>query len=45
MPDFHYNALLGHVFEAKVGNGSLLVCGYDLTTNLDRASGGAAIPP
>jgi hypothetical protein len=36
VPDFHYNALLGHVFEAKVGNGSLLVCGYDLTSNLDR---------
>jgi hypothetical protein len=35
VPDFHYNALLGQVFEAKVGNGSLLVCGYDLTTNLD----------
>jgi hypothetical protein len=34
VPDFHYNALLGHVFEAKVGNGYLLVCGYDLTTNL-----------
>ena len=36
VPDFHYNALLGQVFEAKVGNGSLLVCGYDLTNNLDR---------
>jgi hypothetical protein len=36
VPDFHYNALLGQVFEAKVGNGSLLVCGYDLTSNLDR---------
>jgi hypothetical protein len=35
VPDFHYNALLGRVFEAKVGSGSLLVCGYDLTTNLD----------
>ena len=35
VPDFHYNALLGQVFEAKVGNGSLLVCGFDLTTNLD----------
>jgi len=36
VPDFHYNTLLAHVFEAKVGNGSLLVCGYDLTSNLDR---------
>lgn len=35
VPDFHYNALLGHVFEAKVGNGSLLICGYDVTTNLE----------
>jgi beta-galactosidase len=36
VPDFHYNALLGHVFEAKVGRGSLLVCGYDLATNLEK---------
>ncbi|MCY2953656.1 MAG: discoidin domain-containing protein [Planctomycetota bacterium] len=36
VPDFHYNTLLAHVFEVKVGNGSLLVCGYDLTSNLDR---------
>lgn len=35
VPDFHYNALLGQVFEARVGAGSLLVCGYDLTTNLE----------
>jgi hypothetical protein len=34
VPDFHYNTLLGQVFEAKVGNGALLVCGYDLTGNL-----------
>jgi hypothetical protein len=36
VPDFHYNSLLGQVFEARVGAGSLLVCGYDLTSNLDR---------
>jgi len=36
VPDFHYNALLGQVFEARVGAGSLLVCGYDLTSNLDK---------
>jgi hypothetical protein len=34
VPDFHYNGLLAHVFEAKVARGSLLVCGYDLATNL-----------
>ncbi len=34
VPDFHYNSLLGQVFEARVGKGSLLVCGYDLDTNL-----------
>jgi hypothetical protein len=34
VPDFHYNALLGQVFECKVGKGSLLVCGYDLASNL-----------
>jgi beta-galactosidase len=34
VPDFHYNTLLGHVFEARVGPGSLLVCGYDLSNDL-----------
>jgi len=34
VPDFHYNALLAQVFECRVSNGSLLVCGYDLTSNL-----------
>ena len=28
--DFHYNRLLGTIFEAAVGQGKLLVCGYDL---------------
>ncbi|MHC1769628.1 MAG: glycoside hydrolase family 2 TIM barrel-domain containing protein [Verrucomicrobiia bacterium] len=36
VPDFHFNTLLGHVFEAKVDKGALLVCGYDLETNLDQ---------
>ncbi len=36
VPDFHYNALLGQVFEARIGKGSLLVCGYDLTSDLER---------
>jgi hypothetical protein len=34
VPDFHYNALLGQLFEARVGEGSLLVCGFDLESNL-----------
>jgi len=34
--DFHYNRLRAQVFEARVGPGRLLVCGYDLTKNLDR---------
>ena len=36
VPDFHYNTLLAHVFEARVGNGSLLICGYGLTNDLAR---------
>jgi hypothetical protein len=36
VPDFHYNALLGQVFEAKVGEGRLLVTSYDLTTDLAK---------
>jgi hypothetical protein len=36
VPDFHFNTLLGHVFEGRVGNGSLLVCGYNLTTQLEQ---------
>jgi hypothetical protein len=36
VPDFHFATLLGQVFEVKVGRGSLLVCGYDLTNNLDQ---------
>jgi hypothetical protein len=35
VPDFHFHTLLAHVFEARVGNGSLLVCGYDLTNRLE----------
>lgn len=29
--DFHINDRLGSIFECKVGNGKLLVCGYDIT--------------
>lgn len=36
VPDFHYNKLLAQLFEAQVGGGSLLVCGYDLTGNLEQ---------
>ncbi len=31
--DFHRNNRLGGIFEAKVGNGSLIVCGFDFTSN------------
>ena len=33
--DFHLNRRIGSIFEAKVGGGSLLVCGYNLSQ--DRA--------
>jgi Glycosyl hydrolases family 2, sugar binding domain/Glycosyl hydrolases family 2, TIM barrel domain len=33
--DFHRNHKLGAVFEARVGQGSLLVTSFDLSTNLD----------
>ncbi len=36
VPDFHFNTPLGHVFEARVGGGSLLVCGYDLSSQLEQ---------
>ncbi len=36
VPDFHYAELLGHVFEARVGAGRVLVCGYDLTSELEK---------
>jgi len=35
VPDFHFNELLGQVFEGRVGSGSLLVCGYDLESRLE----------
>ena len=31
--DFHFSQLLGTIFEAQVGKGKLLVCGYDLGRN------------
>ena len=36
VPDFHFNQLLGQIFEARVGAGRLLVCGYDLSTDLGK---------
>ena len=36
VPDFHFNTLLAQVFETKFGPGSLLVCGYDLDSDLDH---------
>jgi len=34
--DYHRNHKLGAVFEARVGEGKLLACGFDLETALDR---------
>jgi len=34
--DFHQNRLLGQLFEVRVGDGRLVVCGYDLSTDLDH---------
>lgn len=31
--DFHINDKLGSIFECKVGNGKLMVCGYNITNN------------
>ncbi len=28
--DFHYNEKLGSIFETKIGDGKLMVCGFDL---------------
>jgi hypothetical protein len=36
VPDFHFNTLLAQAFEAKVSAGSLLVCGYDLSSDLEE---------
>ncbi len=36
VPDFHFNRLLGQVFEARVGVGRILICGYDLSSDLDQ---------
>lgn len=35
VPDFHFNTRLAQVFEVRVGRGALLVCGYDLTSQLE----------
>jgi len=34
--DFHFGWKLGTVFELRVGEGRLLVCGYDLSSRLDQ---------
>lgn len=36
VPDFHFNRLLGQVFEVRVGGGRLLICGYDLERDLEH---------
>ena len=33
--DFHFSKLLGSIFEAKVGKGKLLVCGYNIAPERD----------
>lgn len=38
IPDFHNNNRLGSIFEAKVSNGKLLVCGYDLSDSSNVVS-------
>ena len=35
--DFHRNNKLGSIFELKAGKGKLLICGYNLSTNLPVA--------
>jgi len=32
--DFHFDWKLGSIFELRVGNGKLLVCGYDISSRL-----------
>ena len=34
--DFHHNHLLGQLFETRAGKGRLLVCGYDLSSDLEH---------
>jgi len=34
LTDFHHNRLLAQLFELQIGSGKLLVCGYDLTSDL-----------
>jgi hypothetical protein len=36
VPDFHYNSHLAQVLETRVGQGRLLLCGYDLSSNLSE---------
>lgn len=36
VPDFHYSSPLGQLLEARAGSGRILICGYDLKTNLEE---------
>jgi hypothetical protein len=36
VPDFHFSSLLGQLLGARAGNGRILICGYDLSTDLDQ---------
>ncbi|MBC8328975.1 MAG: discoidin domain-containing protein [Planctomycetes bacterium] len=43
VPDFHHDARLGWVWQARVGPGRLLVSGFDLATDLDRRHAARAL--
>lgn len=34
--DFHFDWKLGSIFELRMGHGLLLVCGYDISSNLEK---------
>ncbi len=36
VPDFHYPAFLAPLFEVRVGRGRLVVCGFDLSSDLEN---------
>jgi len=43
IPDFHRPRLLADVFEARVGPGRLLVCGYDLSKDIETRPAAAQL--
>jgi len=43
VPDFHHDARLGWVWQARVGPGRLLVSGFDLAGDLDRRPAARAL--